>query len=361
MKISDWIVGFFVRKGVTDVFGYPGGVVTHLIDSLVKSRNIQAHCMYHEQSAAFAACAYAQAKGTIGVAYSTSGPGATNLITGIANAYYDGIPVFFLTGQSDTYALVDDLGIRQRGFQETDIVSIVAPLTKYAVQIKSPLDIATEFEKAFAIAISGRPGPVLIDLPADVQRAVIDESALCSCSFAAEGCQTNNSVPPRAAALLMASSRPCFLFGNGIRDKVACESLLSLAERWGIPVVTTLPAVGFIPSDFANYYGFVGVNGNRTANLVLWKSDVVLSFGSRLDIRQIGLDRTKFSQGRSIVRFEVDPSEVSYTVGDNDTVVAGDIEYTAAAFMSTLPSSPPVSLSGWLDVCRELKQHLARG
>ena len=136
MLVCDYIVKFFIDKGITDVFGYPGGMVTYLMDSLSKKqKEIKTHTNYHEQAAAFAACAYAQVKGIPGVAYATSGPGATNLITGIANAYFDSIPAIFMTGQVNTYESKDSLKVRQRGFQETDIVAICSPITKYSIKI----------------------------------------------------------------------------------------------------------------------------------------------------------------------------------------------------------------------------------
>ena len=148
MKLSDYIVTFFIEKKITDVFGYPGGMVTHLMDSFDKYKGcISTHVNYHEQGSAFCACGYAQVSNKPGIAYATSGPGATNLITGIANAYFDSIPCIFITGQVNTYESKGDLLIRQKGFQETDIVSIVKPITKYAVKINDENDIKYELEK----------------------------------------------------------------------------------------------------------------------------------------------------------------------------------------------------------------------
>ena len=179
MKVTDYIIEYLIANSITDIFGYPGGVICHLIDSATKySDKIAVHTNYHEQASAFSACGYAQECGKLGVAFSTSGPGATNLVTGIANAYFDSIPVLFLTGQVDTYGLKGNLPIRQRGFQETDIVSMVAPITKYAVRVDKPEDIVYKLEKAVSIAFQGNPGPVLVDVPADTQRAEIDLS-LC--------------------------------------------------------------------------------------------------------------------------------------------------------------------------------------
>ena len=170
MKCTDYIVEFLISKQVTDVFGYPGGMVTHLMESLdVYKEKIRAHVTYHEQGAAFAACAYAQSTDQVGVAYATSGPGATNLITGICNAYFDSIPVIFITGQVNTGEAKGAIPIRQRGFQETDIIDMVRNVTKYAVKVDDPDSICVHLEKAYGMAMSGRKGPVLLDIPMNVQ------------------------------------------------------------------------------------------------------------------------------------------------------------------------------------------------
>ena len=169
MKVADYIVEFFIEKGITDVFGYPGGMVTHLMDSFAKYQNkIKAHVTYHEQGAAFAACGYAQVSGKPGVAYSTSGPGATNLITGICNSFFDSIPTIFITGQVNLQEAKGNYLVRQRGFQETDIVSIVKPVTKYARYIDSKESLITSLDEAYKIAVSGRMGPVLLDVPMNI-------------------------------------------------------------------------------------------------------------------------------------------------------------------------------------------------
>ena len=217
MKVTDYIIEFLISKQVTDIFGYPGGVICHLIDSATKYQGrINAHINYHEQAAAFAACGYAQESNKIGVAYTTSGPGATNLMTGIANAFFDSTPTMFLTGQVDTYGLKGDLPIRQRGFQETDVISMVKDITKYAVRIDDPKDIQFEMEKAYHIATSGNPGPVVLDLPADVQRADVDIETLQK--FVPQS-ETKNAGQTLEVLkeMLKSAKRPCFLIGNGIK------------------------------------------------------------------------------------------------------------------------------------------------
>ena len=220
MKVSDYIVEYLIDKGVTDVFGYPGGMVTHLMESFSKySDRISAHVNYHEQASAFAACGYAQASGKIGVAYATSGPGATNLITGICDAFFDSIPTIFITGQVNTFESREKYAVRQRGFQETDIVSMVAPVTKYAKYVEDAERIKYYLDTAFVQATSGRMGPVLLDIPMNVFRAEIELDKLCGADIATESCSSDtiNSIVEVLKKAIQESERPCCLIGNGVK------------------------------------------------------------------------------------------------------------------------------------------------
>ena len=174
MKLSDYIVTFLQKKGIRHFFGYQGTMIAHLVDSIERNPETENHSGYNEQGAAFAACGYAQAKEECACAYATSGPGAINLLSGVADAYYDSLPVIFLTGQLNTYEYSGIKGLRQQGFQETDIVAMAKPITKYAVQIRNPEDIVEELNKAYHIATTGRRGPVLIDLPMNIQRSEVE-------------------------------------------------------------------------------------------------------------------------------------------------------------------------------------------
>ena len=174
MKLSDYVVAFLQKKGIRHFFGYQGTMIAHLVDSIERNPDTENHSSYNEQGAAFAACGYAQAKEECACAYATSGPGAVNLLSGVADAYYDSLPVIFLTGQLNTYEYSGIKGLRQQGFQETDIVAMAKPITKYAVQIRDAEDIVTELNKAYHIATTGRRGPVLIDLPMNIQRGEVE-------------------------------------------------------------------------------------------------------------------------------------------------------------------------------------------
>jgi len=286
MKVSDYIVEFFIKKRIKDVFGYPGGMVTHIMDSLSKyETEISAHICYHEQAAAFAACSYAQTSNNVGVAYASSGPGATNLITGICNAYFDSIPVIFITGQINTFESKADYNIRQRGFQEVNIIDMIKDVTKYAVYIDDADKIAYYLEKAYQIAISNRKGPVLLDIPMDIQRSNIRPLEIL---------QYNNEIPKIEnkdlsiiKKLLSKAKRPCIILGAALKG-LSKDFVTKFVDYMQLPVVTSMIAMDLLPCEHKLNYGFIGVYGARKANFILAKSDLILSIGSRLDIRQIG-------------------------------------------------------------------------
>lgn len=355
MKVTDYIARFLATKGMTEVFGYPGGMVTHLMDSLAHEPAVHAHLNYHEQACAFAACAYAQIAHRPGMSFATSGPGATNLITGICNAYFDSIPVLFITGQVNTGELKIGYSVRQRGFQETDIVSIVAPVTKFAACVREAAEVPAMLQRAYDVAVEGRPGPVLVDIPMDVQRAdisVVDEDIGAAvvtsgdCMGAAEA----------AMEALRAARRPCLLLGAGIHAAGAEAALGNLLEKWNLPVITTMPSVDLLPSQHPMNYGFLGAYGDRTANFIAAKSDLVLSIGARLDIRQTGVHRESFAPHARILRVDVDAGELSYCLHAEETQIPLDAGDFIKA-MCTFHSMPPKL--AWIAVCNEIREKLA--
>lgn len=355
MKVTDYIIDFLISKGVTDIFGYPGGVICHLMDSATKYPSIKAHTNYHEQGAAFAACGYSQSSGKLGVAYTTSGPGATNLVTGIANAYYDSIPTLFLTGQVDTYAEKGDYPVRQRGFQETDVVSIVQSITKYAFRVDDVKRIRYCLEKAYAIAFEGNPGPVLLDLPADVQRADIDVDT-CETYMPNSDKQNFNNV--RAILKIIAKAkRPSILVGNGVKLSRTQDYFREIVNKLKIPVVSSLPTFDILPSDCPYYFGFIGTNGHRHANFVLGKSDLIIAIGSRLDIRQIGLARDKFAPFSKLIRIDIDKQSLQYKVHEDELSVVADLKDFLPELLSACDSFTN-DYTEWLQVCKMIKEKL---
>lgn len=357
MKVSDYIVEYLIQKGITDVFGYPGGMVTPLMESFRKyTKKITAHVTYHEQGAAFAACGYAQASGKFGVAYATSGPGATNLITGICNAYYDSIPVLFITGQVNTYEQRGTLNVRQRGFQETDIVSMVSCTTKYAARIYSALELKKRLEYALKKAMSGRKGPVLLDIPMNVLR---DDIEVDECHTDID-LLSQNSIDDRDITILQnclsQAVRPVLLIGNGVKISDSTDIVRKLVANLQIPVVTTMLAVDIINDSNMNY-GFIGAYGDRAANFIIAKSDLVITLGARLDVRQVGARRRNFAPNATIVRVDIDAGELAYRVRDDEIQICADLNPFLNAFMNVLPNIH-LDISKWIRVCETLKRSL---
>lgn len=346
MKASDYIVSFLESKNITDVFGYPGGMVTHLMDSLSKS-SVRSHVTYHEQGAAFAACGYAQTTGKVGVAYATSGPGATNLLTGICNAYFDSIPTLFITGQVNSFEYKGNLGVRQRGFQETDIVSMASPVTKYAVRITEAKMLRKYLEYAFYIAEEGRKGPVLLDIPMDIFRADVAPSAMEGFDIPSYERETSFSKLEEA---LSKARRPVILAGSGIKTSGATDKLAEAARRHNIPVVTTMLAVDAAPYS----YGFIGAYGDRTANFIVAKSDLVISLGARLDVRQTGARRENFAPEAAIVRVDIDKGELSFKVHEDEIQIHADVKDVIEVILNT--DTP--DLTGWNQVCMKIRETL---
>ncbi len=357
MKVSDYIVDFLIQKKIQDVFGYPGGMVTHFMDSLEKRRKeIRAHINYHEQGAAFAACGYAQASGNMGVAYATSGPGATNLITGICNAYFDSIPVMFITGQVNTYESKENTGVRQRGFQETDIVSMVKGVTKLAVRLDKADEVVYNLEKAWHTAMEGRRGPVLLDIPMNIQRAdiVLKEQR----HFIPDndtGVMTEAGIS-RLMALLKDSKRPCIVAGAGVKEENTLWLFREMLKEYAIPVVTSMPAVGILEKEHELNYGFVGAYGGRCANFVVAKSDLVIAIGTRLDIRQTGAVKENFAPDAKLVRIDIDKEELKVPVKKDEVI----IQAAASMVLEKLQKNQErLEWKEWLEVCGRIRKELA--
>ena len=349
IKVSDYIVDYLIKKGIKHVFGYPGGMVTHLMDSFKKKESlIVSHLLYHEQALSFAGCAYAQLTMKPTVVYATSGPGATNLVTGIANAYFDSIPIVFITGQVNT-SEINNLGLRQRGFQETDIVSMVKGITKSAIRIDNENDIKRCLDEAFFLSQEGRPGPVLIDLPMNVSRALVEENKLIGFAPLMENKKNTDYTPIQD--LIKISKRPVLLLGAGLKffDR---NLIKEIVKKTGIPVVTSM-----IACDLGNYvgsFGFIGAYGSRTANFIVAKSDLIISIGSRLDIRQVGGKRSAFAPNARIIRIDIDSKELEYLIREDDLV----FNTSCDSFLKVFIKMSFPNYKDWYDVCNLIKDKL---
>jgi len=360
MKLSDYVINFLVKEKTDCVFEVCGGAITHLLDSLYERRDIQTISMHHEQAASFAAEGYARIRGNIGVAMATSGPGATNLLTGIASCYFDSIPCLFITGQVNTYEFKFDKPTRQLGFQETDIVSVVKPIVKDVILAKDPDKIRYYLERLVHSAKTGRPGPVLLDIPMNIQRADINPRKLKAFhqkkTFSGLTTRNVNSILKKVKT----SSRPVILVGGGVRLSKAEEELKKLVDKTGIPVVSSLMGRDAFDNGNQNFVGMIGTYGNRYSNLTLANADFVLALGTRLDTRQTGTIPETFARGAKIVHVDIDRSELNNKV-KVDTAVNCDIKDFLKSLNKSLKHFDRKQLSHWQDVVKRYKKKYSLG
>lgn len=353
MKFSDYVALFLVQRGVKCVFGYQGGSVTHLIDSINNNPAIEYVQNYHEQASAFCADAYARLSyERIGVAIASNGPGATNLITGIANAYCDSVPALFITGQVHTFAMKRKEAIRQESFQEIDILSAVSKITKYRTTIMNPLDVRYVFEKACFIAQTGRPGPVLIDIPVDIQGMDINIENL-------RGFTENDSIKPdisRSISTILKkikmSKRPILLLGGGTSSSKFKNGISKMASILNMPVVASLQGLDSVDHSENYFCGFIGTYGNRSSNIAIQNADLVLALGTRLDMRQTGKAKEMFAKYAEIIHVDVDIEELNHTVKESLSIHC-DINYFLETFNKELYNQKLPSWNAWLQLVKQ--------
>lgn len=310
LTAADYIARFLQLKKVPAVFELSGGMIAFITDAIFRLQSTAIINMRHEQAAGFAAEGASRVSGIPSVALATSGPGATNLITAIGSAYFDSTPVVFITGQVNQAELRVNSKQRQNGFQELDIVKVVRSITKYAVQVHSGEELIQELNHAWRIALEGRPGPVLIDVPIDVQQMKVVEYLV---NGSEPGVTEPDLLDPKDVSklvdVLSKSDFPLILVGGGVRSSGAVESFRQFAEGAGIPVVFSLMGTDAISSDSKLRIGLIGSYGNRWANRALAKSDALLVLGSRLDVRQTGSSVPEFAKGKTIIRVDIDEHE----------------------------------------------------
>jgi acetolactate synthase-1/2/3 large subunit len=338
-----------LAAGVTTLFGYPGGAALPFYRELMRYPRLRHVLVRHEQNAAHAADGYARATGQVGVCVATSGPGATNLLTGLATAFMDCVPVVALTGQ------VARAAIGTQAFQEVDVIGMVGPITKGAFQLKSPDEIPHVFADAFRLAREGRPGPVLIDFPKDVQLATteLDESAcdLVEPSPVAVLDAAAEFALEQALALLNTAERPVLVAGHGVAMAGATAELLRFTEASGIPVGTTLLGLGVFPEQHPQALGMVGMHGTVQANLAMHHADLVIGVGMRFDDRVVGRSKD-FAPGARIVHLDIDPKAFGRVVRADVPVLADAA--AALAWLSAHAERRPFSawwkrINEWAD------------
>ncbi len=361
MKVADYLSKYLEQQGVTHVFELVGGMITFMLDSIYQHTSIKIISMHHEQGAAFAAEGWARIKGLPGVALATSGPGATNLLTSIGSCYFDSVPTVFITGQVNRHEQKGDKAIRQLGFQETDIISMVKPITKAAWQVQNPEDFPEILHKAFQLALEGRPGPVLLDIPMDVQRVEIGEPSVPKLELKKPSLEN----PERTIFLqelgqaLQQAKKPLILAGGGVRASRASNAFLEFAERLGVPVVYSLMGVDTIAHSHPLHVGMIGSYGNRWANLAIGESDLLIVLGSRLDVRQTGAMTKEFKGEKTIFHVDVQTAEMNNRVVGCETLTENLLSFLEAAIKTNSTWLEKTDFSGWRQQLTEMQLEYA--
>lgn len=309
IKLSDYVIEFLENKGVRHVFLLPGGGAMHLVDSVGKS-NMEYICCQHEQAASIAAESYGQHTNNVGVCLTTSGPGASNAITGVTAGWIDSTPMFVISGQAKRSDLVGDTGVRQIGSQEIQIIDMVKPVTKYAVQVMEPEEICYHMERAYYEATTGRKGPVWLSIPLDVQAAMIEPNQLKRFIPEKEDIKDITKDVKKVVELLKAAERPVILAGNGIQLSNSAQSFYQILELLHIPVLTTWKAIDLLGEDHSLYIGHPGAMGDRGANIILQNADFLLSIGSRIDTSITAFNEPHFGRYAKKVIIDIDEHEL---------------------------------------------------
>ncbi len=341
---AEIVVQSLVDEGVEFVFGYPGGATLHIYDAIYNHNGVKHILTRHEQGAAHAADGYARSTGKTGVVLATSGPGATNLVTGIATAHMDSIPMVIVTGQVMTSLIGND------AFQEADIVGITRPCVKHNVLVNDVKDIATAIKKAFYIAETGRPGPVLVDIPKDLTAQKTNyiypkEVSLRSYQPIVKGDQQQVL---RGLKLLLDAQRPIIYVGGGAVLSNAYKEITEFSRSIGAPVTNTLMGLGAFPASDPQFIGMLGMHGTYEANMAMHEADLIFAVGARFDDRVTG-DLKKFSPKASVVHIDIDPSSISKNV-KTEVPIIGDVKVVIGQFLTelkTMPKPDPKRIAPW--------------
>lgn len=362
IRVADYVASFISDQlGIRDVFMLTGAGIMHLTDGVACNPKLRAICVHHEQSASMALEAYSRACESFGVGYFTTGPGATNAITGLGGAWQDSVPCLFISGQvkrAETTYTAGVAGLRQFGVQELNIVPIVSSITKYVTCLLDPKAVRYELEKAVHIAKTGRPGPVWIDIPMDVQAAKIDPDTL-------PGYDPGSTAKPEPSEedltavvdLLRRAERPVIIAGRGVRLAGACEVLRDLAEAYDIPVVTPYLGIDNLRHDLDVYIGKTGVKGDRPANFAMQNSDLIIAVGTSLHVSVIGYEYAQFARAARIVVVDIDKtSHLKHTIRI-DRLLEADAGCFLTGVLARLQAqgTGPDS-SAWLQRCVDWKK-----
>lgn len=354
MRVSDVIVDLIYRLGVDTVFTVTGGGAMFLNDAVAKHPEMKVVCNHHEQACAMAAVGYAKYRNNYASAIVTTGCGSTNAITGLLDAWQDNVPCVFVSGQVKRKETCYNasVSLRQFGVQEANIVAIVKPITKYAVMLNDPQDVFYELEKAAFLAMNGRPGPVWIDVPLDVQGAVVDPEALRH--YVPDPEMLVKPSPSQQdlevlQAKLVCAERPIIIAGNGIRLGGAAAVFRKFVERTQIPVAFSFLAIDLLPSDHPQYVGRLGIKGDRAGNFAVQNADLVISIGCRLSVALTGFEYDMFAREADLMVVDIDPDEHRKDTVKIDKFIYSDVSEFFASFTMPLPLE---RWSNWGSICR---------
>ena len=357
VRIADSIADTLAGAGVREVFMVTGGGAMHLNDAFGRHPELRVTCFHHEQAAAMAADGYARISGRPAVVNVTSGPGSTNAITGVAGAHFDSLPMIVISGQMKRATLVRNTGLPlcQFGDQEVDIIAMVGGITKYAVHVEDPRMARYHVERGLYLAASGRPGPVWIDIPIDVQAApVVPPDQVCYKAGADENAQRGSTDVVAAVeqilGLLASSARPVLYLGAGVRMAGVEREVLQLTERIGAPVVTSLNAHDLVPHDHPALVGHPGIIGDRAGNFAVQNADPVIVLGTRLPIRQVGYNWEGWAPHAHVVMVDIDAAELAKPSLHVETPIHADVGHVVRGLLGAVPATAAVH-RGWLDWC----------
>lgn len=355
MNVSEYIMDRLAKEGVEKIFMVSGGGGMYLIEALGQNPNIKHVCNHHEQASVMAAEGYQRATQNLGVALVTTGPASTNALTGVCCAWNDSIPLLVLSGQAKTATLVGNTGMRQRGTHEVNIVPIVKPVTKYAVTVMDARKIRYHLEKALYLAKNGRPGPVWLDIPLDIQQAQINPDELET--YVPENQQEYDYKLDELLSLLNSSKRPIFIAGYGLKLSKQNKLFLNLADEFNIPIVTTKNGFDIVANDNRLLAGRIGINGQRAANIAVQNADLIIAIGARLPLVTVGYETNLFGKNAKKVLVDVDDAQLEYAHIPLDLKIKADLKYFVEKFYEKLiQSNFSYDSSKWLYKINNLKK-----
>lgn len=360
IKVSDYVFKFLEENGVKHAFMLPGGGAMHLVDSIGKSE-MEYVCFQHEQGAAIAAEAYGQHTNKAALLLTTSGPGATNAITGVVAGWIDSTPMFVISGQSKSTDLVGEKKVRQIGSQEVQIIPMVSPVTKYAVQILEAKEIKYHLERAYYEATTGRPGPIWLSIPLDIQGSMVEESELIGFDIPEKGKHDITKELHQVIAYLKKAKKPLLVAGNGIKHANGVNELYELLEYVNTPVVTTWKTIDMFDENYPLYVGHPGIMGDRGANKIVQEADLLISIGSRLDTSITAFNDKEFAKKAKKIIVDIDSNEIQRMEMKKDVAIECDARQFISELLELLKNTRDLNEYGaerkdWCKYCKNLRE-----